>query len=280
MGSLLWSYNAKAQKDPITLNKDLKVYSEMSSDMPVLVTLKAGQKARFFNVEDSSEWKKIILKTKQGRKEGFVSVKDLRAQFARRGSRKLKRFVFRDRIGLGVSVFVSRTEQGARSYSSGDGSPIEISLLSGTGPYYGFFATLPISKQFLFQLGLNFRQISMTGKAGITGQAQQTVALTQKFMSLQGMLKFYPLDEWEVWVGVLGESAKATQVKLTYANDTDVPLGSVTLPTFFIVQGALGYDLHVWDQVYLIADVRYGTASNATPPISILEFGGHFAYQF
>ncbi|MCB0394493.1 MAG: outer membrane beta-barrel protein, partial [Bdellovibrionales bacterium] len=226
-------------------------------------------------------WLKVLVYSNGKKQVGYISKASARGSKVRETkSDRSKSTLYKDGIGVGIHGAFAYTQQGEREFDDGDGSTTKIKTLSGTSVFFGIFADFPLSKNFSIRAGLAFRENNMTGEQAISGEDYQTVELSQSFLSLSGLVKYYPSIDGSFWFGGGAELASGQSVELKYADSEDVPVDDDDLPFFMFLNVGTGYDMNIAGNFFLIPDFRVGVVINTSPAIYLVEGNLNVAYRF
>lgn len=271
---------ALAEVQEFIANGRVPIYSEPSTKSEVMIELERGDRVPISNRTFGS-FKRVLIRIDGEKKIGYLSLKYLKETSLAEGSERNASHVFHRRVGVGLYLGLSYLSQDAREIKDqSGGSPIKVSKLSGSTTYLGLSLDIPVASQFSLKLIGNLRRANLTGTTQITSNNTQTVRLNQDMIGGGAFGKFYFSKNGDFWMGGGFEVAKATNVSLVYADNTNVPISQTDYPVYFFTQAAMGMDFNVSGNFYLLPEIRAGAAANAQPIITSLEIILGASYGF
>jgi hypothetical protein len=177
-------------------------------------------------------------------------------------------------FGMGVLSGFSYSMQSGRAIETTGGDSYQIESLTGSALYFGAYLDIPIRpNQFQVRAYFALRNLSAEGTAkpenGSGPNAQ--IKATQSFYSLGVVARFYGTGDNDLWYGGGIEFAQTSKANLSVKNVTAIELDPGGKPLYIIPFAALGYNFNVYEQYYLLPEMRLAGAINSTPKIYLLE---------
>lgn len=269
----------------IVFRKQTTVYTDKSKDSEVLTVFEKGEHTPISN-KSYGDWRKIVVDVDGKPTVGWVLAQDLKdAKLLERKDPFYKDVYHLNKMGFGVLGAFSYAAQGQRTVNPSDGSaPADITSMGGTSLFFGALVDYPFSETFVLRGEILFRKMYRTGAGSFQGGSAANIQLDQSYLSGAVTAKFYLDSESNFWYGPGVEVAKLTTNRLVYVVNVtggeQVTTDGISLPTFILVSGAFGYDIHLTKKFFILPAARLGIMVNANPIAFVFDVLVPITYSF
>lgn len=268
--------------EELLVRNSVKVYAAPRASSEVITTLEQGERVPI-SPKEYGRFRKVLVQSGGKRRAGYILKTSLQGNRIRevrgRSSKASTEKVYHTRTGFGLPLNLSYTGQSAWTFSSSDGSKIDIASFAGVSVFFGLSLDLPLDPQWSLRGEVLFRKVSQTGTATPSGGSPTPIERSISLLGFGATAKYYSDANSNFWLGGGVEIAKATGIQLTFAN-TSAPVAESDFPTYFILKPGLGQDFHLTSDLFLLAEARALLVLNTSPVIYGAEIGLTVAYAF
>ncbi len=267
--------------EELMVDKDLEVYTEPNTSSDVLTILEAGEVVPISS-QKAGKFRKVIIQTEGKKRIGYVLSNQAGKSQNHEAKKTSEKDIYHHRFGIGVPVAMNYSMQSGWKFVSSDGSQTEIGPMSGAAFSIGASVDFPIEPTWSLRGEVNFRKSHMTGTAKpLSSSGTSTeVERSMSFLSFGGSVKFYLNANGNFWFGGGAEIAKANEVDLTFGGRDKAIIAESDYPTHFIVKIETGYDYKIYQDFYLIPEIRGLGIFNTNPSTYGAELALTSAYAF
>ncbi len=253
----------------VQIHSDLPVYRTAEPEALVVYTLRKGDSIETEAELTDLDYLQVHFKVGGKLRKGYIKQSDF--------ERSLQVLSGPSDWGIGVGGEYTSLSQKGKNFEAAD--QVQYTTTNYQSNTFSPFLTLQWKRQGFWRFTLATKKTQFTAMAtsNITGAKAQTVELDESFIS--GLLQkaWKPFAFPGVYVGLGGEFAKATSLKL-YLGGTSVPTEPSDQPTYIGVQGFVGMDWTMSHSVTVFTELRYEGIFNQFPTIYMIEVavGGYF----
>ena len=262
--SPLSSY-AKRPVLELNVQENLEVLKKPRSGAKVISQLGKGDKV-VISRKIYGKYRKVRVIYNGKKRGGYIlAAKIIRSYIEERGRKGLReKRIYVGNYGAGISSTFSYVTQAEREVTASGDTIYQISKFESSTMFVQVHVDIPISNSSSYRLYLNFRETDFTGTSKVKGINANPgkAALSQTFFGLGGQYKMYLRPLGLFWYGLGGELAFGSDVELRL-NNIIVETDKEDLPFFAILTGAIGWDVAVTQNFYIIPEI---------PVLQILSF--------
>ncbi len=276
--TVLLGFTSANATDLLILADRVKVYSQPNASGSLIAIIIKGTLVQVGS-EKIPGYQKVMVRTNQGNKVGYVRTADLnpnaaqsdqppRAGAVSRNSRnqqvRSKTTGLQNKFSISLLGGLNYQNQGARTLTESDGTIVGLTSLSGSSTVFGVGIQFPLSswiRKLALKMFVQLETISTSGAAtvqpplGVQVAGAQTV-LNESFINF-GVMPVYYVKPF-LWVGAGLQFDHSTAGTFTINGFNPQTLSSSQLPNFTAFAVATGLDFQLGKRVFLAPEFRLG----------------------
>ncbi len=255
------------------IEEPLTVYEKPSASAKVISELAHGDVV-VVSPNPYGGFKKVLVMFKGKRVPGYIVAKNLKFSYTRDRDDVTNEEVVevkRER-SFGISAGGNYNHQGSKSFQATFNTTTntyDVASLESFAPLFELYLEIPLNPRWVVRPLLSFRNIKLKGTAtfvnGVNPTTIPQAMVSENFLGVGALLKYYPSTEAAFWFGFSAELDHATSMTATVQDGTPTyQVISEALKDYYLVQVATGIDID-YGQFVLAPEFRLGAMANAKP---------------
>ena len=212
-------------------------------------------------------FRKILITYRGKKRSGYIAIKDIVKSVIQSKRKRLTDYgLYRNRKALGISTIVSHSQRGNQTLETKDGNIYEIGELKNLGTHFALYGQYPLSYKKALDTSLSFYSTTTSGMVHLEGNEHHSkeIDIIESHIGLKGLLKFYSQKSLSFWYGPTLDLILRQSVEFKIEN-TVIGAKDESSEFFAIIGGAIGWDIHIVNSIYLVPELKLGFSVNRDP---------------